>query len=249
MIKKKIFILTCLFTILFSLYTMNVEAAGFGFKRNPHHLTPDIGKYQSMLDGTSSFYVGDTSKKIVYLTFDAGYDNGELDNILNTLKEKDVKASFFITGDFVKRFSDLTYRMRLEGHVMCNHSYSHKKIQTLSKKELKEDLEKLNNAYFDLTGYQLARYFRPPEGEFTKDALKNVQELGYKTVFWSIAYCDWDSSHQASVDKAIKSVIDNLHNGAIILLHSVSKTNSLALGEIIDEIKNQGYSFRTVLDL
>lgn len=249
MFKKKIFSVLCLFTILFSLQTIKLEAAGWGFSRNTNHLTPQIGKYKQMIEGTSSYYVGDESKKNVYLTFDAGYDNGEMDKILTCLKEKNVKASFFITGDFVKRFSELTKKMTLDGHVMCNHSYSHRKIQTLTKNELKEDLEKLDNAYFELTRCNLTKYFRPPEGEFTRQALLNVQSLGYKTVFWSIAYCDWNINNQPSISKAVKSVVDNLHNGAIILLHSVSSTNSEALGLIIDEIRNQGYTIKTVLDL
>lgn len=249
MFKKQILSVLCLFTILFSLHTIKLEAAGWGFSKNSDHLTPEIGKYKQMIEGTSSYYVGDETKKNVYLTFDAGYDNGEMKNILACLKEKNVKASFFITGDFVKRFSEVTKQMTMEGHVMCNHSYSHKKIQTLTKLELKEDLEKLENAYFELTGCKLVKYFRPPEGEFTKEALQNVQNLGYKTVFWSIAYCDWDMNNQPTVDKAVKSVVDNLHNGAIILLHSVSATNSQALGLIIDEIHRQGYTIKTVLDL
>lgn len=249
MFRKKLFIFLCLFTTIFSLKSINVEAAGWGFSKNPNHQTPEIGKYKKMIDGTSSYYVGDENQKVVYLTFDAGYDNGELEKILKVLKEKKVKASFFITGDFVKRFGNLTIMMANDEHIICNHSYSHRKIQTLSKTELKSDLEKLEDAYTSLTNRKLAKFFRPPEGEFSREALQNVQSLGYKTVFWSIAYRDWDTRKQQSVETAVKSVVDNLHNGAIILLHTVSSTNSESLGLIIDEINKQGYTFKTVLDL
>ena len=246
---KKILLSLVLFTIFFFSTAINIDAAGWGFSKNPHHTTPEIGKYKKLIEGTSSYYVGDTTNKVVYLTFDAGYDNGQLDKILDTLKEKGVSASFFLTGDFVERFESLTCRISNEGHIVCNHSYGHKNIQHLSKDELKEDLDKLSNAYYELTGKEMSNYFRPPEGEFSKQSLLNVQDLGYKTVFWSIAYKDWDVNHQPSKEVAVKSIVDNLHNGAIILLHTVSTTNSNSLGEMIDEIRNQGYTFKTVLDL
>ena len=246
---KKIMLSLVLFTIFFFSNAINTKAAGWGYKKNPHHTTPEIGLYKNMIDGTSSFYVGDTTKKVVYLTFDAGYDNGELSKILDTLKEKQVIGSFFLTGDFIDRFSDLTCRLSTDGHIVCNHSYGHKKIQNLTKNELKEDLEKLENAYYNLTGKQMVKYFRPPEGEFTKEALKNVQGLGYKTIFWSVAHYDWNVKNQPSTEKTINSILDNLHPGAIILLHTVSTSNSNSLGVIIDKIKDQGYTFKTVLDL
>lgn len=246
---KKIMLSLVLFTIFFFSHAINTKAAGWGYKKNPDHTPPDIGHYKSLIDGTSSFYVGNTTEKVVYLTFDAGYDNGELNKILDTLKEKQVIGSFFLTGDFINRFQDLTCRLSNDGHVVCNHSYGHKKIQNLTKDMLKEDLEKLENAYYKLTGKNMVKYFRPPEGEFSKEALKNVQELGYKTVFWSIAHVDWDVNNQPSNELTVSSIIDNLHNGAIILLHTVSTSNSNSLGEIIDRIKDLGYTFKTVLDL
>lgn len=249
MLKKKFLLFLCLFTIIFFSQTINLKAAGWGFYRNSNHQTPEIGKYAKMIEGTSSYYVGDTSKKVVYLTFDAGYDNGELCKILSTLKQKNVKASFFVTGDFVKRFSNLTKQMDEEGHIVCNHSYSHKKIQTLSKDELQRDLNQLEMAYESITGKKMVQYFRPPEGEFTREALLNLQSLGYKTVFWSVAYRDWDTNHQQSIDKVKCAVLNHLHPGAIILLHSVSSSNSESLGVIIDEIRKEGYTFQTVLDL
>ncbi len=249
MLKKKILLFLCLFTIFFLNFVITSNAAGWGFSRNTNHETPSIGKYQQILEGTNSFYVGNVNKKEVILTFDAGYDNGNLTPILDTLRCKNVTASFFVTGDFVKRFPELVVRMTNDGHIVCNHSYSHKKIQTLSKNELKDDLEKLENAYFELTGKTMPKYFRPPEGEFTKESLLNVKNLGYKTIFWSIAYKDWDVRNQKAKELAIDSVLNNLHLGAIILLHSVSKTNSEILGTLIEKISDEGYTFKTVLDL
>lgn len=246
---KKILFSLSLFTFFFSTFVITSHSAGWGFRKNSNHETPEIGRYKELLDDTSSYYVGDESKKEVYLTFDAGYDNGNLSVILDTLKEKSVQASFFVTGDFIKRFPDLVLKMTRDGHIVCNHSYSHRKIQTLSINELKNDLEKLENAYFELTKQKMVTYFRPPEGEFTRESLLNLKKLGYKTVFWSVAYKDWDTSKQTDIEKAKSSVLDNLHPGCIILLHSVSKTNALSLPLIIDGIRENGYTFKTVLDL
>lgn len=249
MIKKKMILSLGLFTIFLSIFAVDVSAAGWGFRKNNNHVKPEIGKYEEMIKGTSSFYVGDESKKEVILTFDAGYDNGQLDKILDVLNEKKVKASFFVTGDFVKRFPKQTLRLANEGHVVCNHSYSHHRIQTMSIDELEKDLGKLEDAYFALTNKQMVKYFRPPEGEFDRASLLNIQTLGYKTVFWSIAYRDWDVNRQLDCNEATKKIVDNLHPGAIILLHSVSKANSESLGTIIDAILENGYTFTTVLSL
>ena len=156
--------ISTLFSIV-SLSSLNIHAAGWGYSKNPHHLKPEIGKYQKIIDGTNSYYVGNDNKEI-YLTFDSGYDNGVLSDILDVLKDKNVKASFFITGDFVRRFPDLTIRLAQEGHTVCNHTYTHRKITKLDYNELKADLDKLNDAYFKLTGVKLSNCVRPPEGVF-----------------------------------------------------------------------------------
>lgn len=236
-----------MFTIFFTSTLITVNASGWGFKRNSEHQVPDIGKYQRDIEGTNSYYVGKKDK--VYLTFDAGYDNGVLSKILDTLKEKKVKATFFVTGDFVKRFPDLTKRIVEEGHVVGNHSYSHRKITTLSKSELESDLQRLEKSFYELTKTKMPLYFRPPEGDFDQKSLKNLKDLGYKTIFWSIAYVDWKTKKQQGADYCVKTIMDNLHDGAIILMHSVSISNSEALPIVIDKIIEKGYSFDTVLDL
>lgn len=245
---KLLFSILCLFTIIFTtvITSSEVLAYGWGFSRNTNHSSPDIGKYQSIIEGTNSYYIGDINQKELYLTFDAGYDNGVLEGILKTLGEKNVKASFFVTGDFVKRFPDLLLLIKSSGHLICNHSYSHKSLLKLNHDQIKEELEKLEKAYFDLTGSPMAKCFRPPAGEFDRDSLEYLSSLGYKTIFWSMAHRDWQVNNQMSVQKTVEVVINNLHNGAIILLHSVSTSNRDALSLIIDECLKQGYTFKTV---
>lgn len=249
-IKKRnlFFCILCLFTI-FSFLITNVNAYGWGFTRNNNHNTPSIGNYDEIINGTNSYYVGDVSRKTLYLTFDAGYDNGVLNDIINVLDEKNVKASFFITGDFVKRFPDLVIKLQQHGHLMCSHSYSHRSINKMTNEEIKNDLIKLEEAYFNLTNQQIAKYFRPPKGDFDKDSLAYIASLGYKNVFWSMAHCDWDVNNQMSVEKTTNIVLNNLHNGAIILMHSVSISNARSLPIIIDEARSLGYSFETLTTL
>lgn len=247
-VSKFLIFAMVMFTIFFTSTYITSYASGWGFRRNNDHQVPEIGKYQQEISGTDSFYVG-PDEKSVYLTFDAGYDNGILPKILDTLKEKNIKASFFITGDFVKRFPELTKRIVDEGHLACNHSYSHKKISTLSLSDLEKDLTKLEDEFYNLTGTKMVKYFRPPEGEFSRVSLLNVKSLGFKTIFWSIAYKDWDTKNQNGVDYCVKTIMDNLHNGAIILMHSVSSSNQEALPTVIDKITQEGYTFKTVNEL
>lgn len=247
-LKKSILLMFTTFLFIVS-FNISVGAAGWGFKKNPNHTPPEIGSYAKMLEGTNSFYVGSSDEKKIYLTFDAGYDNGNLESILDTLKDKKVKATFFVTGDFVNRFSDLTKRMVEEGHIVANHSYSHKTINSESKEELENDLKKLEDSFQKVTGTEMVKVFRPPKGEFDRNSLLTLKELGYKTVFWSIAFEDWSEKHQRGKEYSYNSVINNLHNGAIILMHTVSKSNREALPEIIDEIISQGYEFSTVTEL
>ena len=197
----------------------------------------------------NAYYVGSPQEKTIYLTFDAGYDNGVLEEIIQVLDEKNIKASFFITGDFINRFSDLVIKLEKSGHLLCNHSYSHKSINKMTKDEIKEDIEKLEKTYYDLTKKEIAKYFRPPKGDFDKESLMNVSNLGYKSIFWSMAHFDWDTNKQLSVEKTEKIVLDNLHNGAIILMHSVSISNARSLPNIIDKAIEQGYRFDLLTSL
>ena len=183
------------------------------------------------------------SERVIYLTFDAGYENGNIGRILDTLKEKGVPAAFFILANLVKTNTELVKRMVDEGHIVCNHTASHRDMTKLSDDEFAAELARMEKLYSDLTGHEIAKYYRPPEGKFSEANLKKAKELGYKTIFWSFAYADWDNNKQPDPERAIKLIIDNAHNGEIMLLHPTSKTNADILGRVIDELRAQGYSF------
>jgi len=242
--KKQIFFVFVLLGFLI-LPFVSISSYGWGFKRNTDHLPPDIGKYADEISGTNSFYVGSTSEKVVYLTFDAGYDNGNMEKILQTLKEKDVSSTFFVTGDFLVRQSELTKKIVENGHIVGNHSWSHKNITNLSREELTQELKKVEQKYNELTNQEMIKFFRPPAGDFDKQSLNIVKELGYTTFFWSIAFKDWLNEEKGR-EYSYNSVVDNLHNGAIILLHTVSKDNLAALPDIIDGIREQGYVIKNL---
>ncbi len=195
-------------------------------------------------------YIGDTSEKVLYLTFDAGYENGSTAKILDTLKEKQVPAAFFLVGNYIERNADLVRRMMEEGHTVGNHTMHHYDMSKLStmdsfSKEL-QDLEKL---FTEKTGQEMAKYYRPPQGIYSEENLKMAQELGYKTVFWSLAYVDWNNDAQPTREQAFRKLLPRTHNGAVILLHSTSQTNGEILGELIDRWKEEGYRFGTLDEL
>lgn len=243
----KILVLVYVFgLVLLSMPNVSAKSYGWGFKRNNNNTCPDIGMYAGVIDGTSSYYVGNTDEKTIYLTFDAGYDNGVLSGILDVLKQKQIKSSFFVTGDFIKRESELLLRIVEEGHIVGNHTWSHKNITTLTYDQLAEELVKVEEEYSRLTQRDMLKIFRPPAGEFNRDALLNVQKLGYSTIFWSLAYKDWETDRQRGSDYTYNQVMNNIHNGAIILMHTVSESNLNALPQIIDSLRDQGYTFKNL---
>lgn len=241
---KKIFLFILLLAIILNINPVLKASSGWGFRKNKNHEIPDIGSYKEMIDGLA-YYVGE-NEKTVYLTFDVGYDNGNLSKILDTLKEKNIKATFFVTGDFANRFKDLLVRIKEEGHLIGSHTYNHKDITKLSFNELKEELDLLNNKIKEYTGEEIDLYFRPPEGKFDRRSLEYINKLGYKTIFWSIAYVDWYQDKSYGRDYVLNNVINNLHNGAICLMHTVSKDNATYLADVIDQIHNEGYSIKNL---
>lgn len=244
--KKKLIAIFVFILVFFSFPLIEAKSYGWGFKRNNNNLPPDVGMYANEIADTSSYYVGEADEKVVYLTFDAGYDNGILGPMLDVLNEKGVKSTFFVTGDFLKKEVDLTLRMNFEGHIVANHTWKHKNITKLSFEELKDEITKVEEAYFEITNEPMTKFFRPPAGEFNKEALKNVERLGYKTFFWSLAYKDWETNNQRGADYSYEQVMKNLHNGAIILMHTVSKSNLEALPIIIDGIREAGYEIKNL---
>ena len=188
--------------------------------------------------------------KIAYLTFDAGYENGNISKILDVLAEKDVKGAFFILKNLIESNPELVIRMESEGHLVCNHTANHKnmsKVRNLA--DFEKELSLLDQAYVELTGNEIKKFYRPPEGSFSEQNLRHAKDLGYITVFWSFAYADWDNNNQPSYEYAKRKILDNIHNGAVMLLHPTSNTNAEILGEIIDIMRKEGYEFGTLDEL
>lgn len=206
------------------------------------------------IDGYDCYYIDanhgdDSTDKVIYLTFDAGYENGNVEKVLEVLKEENVKAAFFVLGNVIEKNTELVSRMFDEEHFVCNHTYSHKAMVGKNKEEFSNELAKLERVCMEKTGRSLAKYYRPPEGRFDEESLKYAKELGYKTIFWSFGYADWDNNNQMSPESARKKIIENLHNGEIMLLHPTSATNAQILGDIIKELKSKGYRFGTLDEL
>ncbi len=245
--KKYKFLFIMVMSFLLFGISRGVFAYGFGVKKNNLNKQPEIGIYKGILDSVGGIYVGSNDSKDIYLTFDCGYENGYTGRILDVLKENDVNATFFLTGHYLDSASSLVLRMKNEGHVLANHSNLHKNITTLNAGEIEKEIKDLDVKYYNLTGSNLTKFFRPPAGNFDKRSLEVVKELGYTPLFWSVSYKDWN--HKNGVDYAVSEVCNNIHNGAIILLHAVSEDNALALSMMISKLKTMGYNFSSTLNL
>ena len=185
-------------------------------------------------------------EKVIYLTFDAGYENGNVERILDTLKEEGVQGAFFLLDNIILKNTELVKRMAEEGHLVCNHTRNHKNLSSASAEEIKENLESLERIYKEKTGREMDKYFRFPAGEYSLEAMKAIKEMGYKTVFWSFAYADWDNHRQPDSEMAMKLILENTHPGAVILLHPTSNTNADILPRLIAEWRKMGYTFGTL---
>lgn len=203
-----------------------------------------INKYNGFcVDRSVSDY---SSEKVLYLTFDVGYENGNVVKILDILKGENVRASFFILDNILLKNLDLVQRMIDDGHLICNHTKNHKNICGYTKDEIKKDLEELEALYYSKTGKKMAPYFRFPEGKYSESSLNIINELGYKSVFWSLSHADWDNNKQPQPERAINKLLTNTHNGAVILLHPTSKTNTEILPFLIKKWKEQGFTLATI---
>ena len=196
------------------------------------------GKYDA-------YFIGPDEDKVIYLTFDQGYENGYTADILDTLKEKGVPATFFLVGDYVERNGPLVERMIAEGHAVGNHSWGHKDATTLSIEEAEEELAKLHDLVAEQYGVEMTLY-RPPSGVYSERTLSIAQNAGYRTIFWSFAYKDWEVDNQPDPAEALERTVARAHNGAIYLLHSVSSTNAAILGDLIDALTAEGYRFASL---
>ena len=233
-------------TVSTSVGSTNSKTIGWGIKRANNNMQPDVGaENKKMLEENNGICLGKDNEKIIYLTFDEGYEAGYTEKILDILKENDTKATFFITSHYLNTASELVERMIAEGHTIGNHTVNHKSLPSINDDEIEKELMKLHQAVYEKFNYEM-KFMRPPKGEFNERTLNKTSQLGYKTVMWSFAYFDWDEKKQPSVEESKKMIIKNFHCGEVMLLHPNSKTNSEVLDSIIKEAKNQGYQFKLI---
>lgn len=257
MIKKvALFLIVIIIIPTFNLYAFaNTETFNWYCKRTKDHTQPLADNTLEFVTEYGGYYVdkkhgNSCADKVIYLTFDAGYENGNVSKTLDSLKEENVKATFFILDLLLLKDLDLVNRMINEGHTVANHTAKHRDVSRISSKdELQAELYALESLYKEKTGKDMPKYFRPPEGKFSLRSMQYAHELGYKTIFWSFAYADWDNNNQPSPEAAKKKIMDNIHNGAILLLHPTSDTNARILADVIHELKEQGFSFGTMDEL
>ena len=212
---------------------------------------PPVGNASSQeLEALSARYLGDVSQPVIYLTFDAGFENGNTAAILDALKKHNASAAFFLVGNYLETAPDLVQRMVAEGHIVGNHTMSHPDMSQISDPAaFQKELEGVENLYQKITGQEMSKFYRPPQGKFSLENLKQAQELGYTTCFWSLAYVDWYSDNQPSKEQAFDKLLPRIHNGAIVLLHSTSATNAQIMDELLTKWEQAGYRFGKLTDL
>ena len=233
-------------TVTVSSTQLSNKKIGWGIKRNDKHEQPDVGKEnRKILEEYGGICLGNSESKNIYLTFDEGYEAGYTEQILEVLKNNDVKATFFITAHYLNTQESLVKRMIDEGHIVGNHTVNHKSMPDLTQEEIKKEVIELHQAMYEKFNYDM-KYIRPPKGEFSERTLNVINNLGYKTVMWSFAYGDWNEDKQPDEQKSLQKILNNLHNGEIMLLHGNSKTNTNILDSMIKEAKNMGYEFRSL---
>ena len=197
-----------------------------------------------------AYYLGDTSKKVIYLTFDCGYENGYTEKILDALKKHQAPAAFFVVGNMIETAPDIICRMVEEGHIVGNHTYHHPDMSAISEQAaFQKELDDLAALFQETTGQELPKFYRPPQGKYSEENLKQAQVLGYKTILWSLAYVDWYVDDQPTAEQAYAKLLPRIHDGAIVLLHSTSKTNADILDDLLTKWEDMGYTFASLYDL
>ena len=224
-----------------------VETGSWGLSFRQEGCAPAGNVSQAALDAYDAKYLGDTTKPQICLTFDAGYENGCTAQILDTLQKHNVKAAFFLVGSYLEQNPELVKRMAEEGHTVGNHTYHHRDMAAITDEAVfREELTAVEDLYRNITGEEMSKYYRPPEGVYSVENLKQAQALGYRTIFWSLAYVDWNNDSQPTKEEAFSKLIPRIHNGAIVLLHSTSKTNAAILDELLTKWEDLGYEFVTL---
>ena len=230
-------------TILCSYDDLPNEKYAWWFKRNNDHTQPDAQK-EVNIEHYDAWYVSpDKEEKVVYLTFDCGYENGYTGTMLDVLKKHDAKATFFITAHYAKGAADLVKRMKEDGHYVGNHTAWHPDLTQKSTRDIKLEIKECEEAVYKHTGYAMDPLFRPPKGEYSERVLKIVQDLGYKTLFWSLAYMDYDVNDQPGKEYVIDHYRKYIHPGAIPLIHNVSESNAQALDQVLTDLEAAGYQY------
>ena len=245
-----VFIMLIVCILQFSLYsqatTLSNKMLAWGFRRGQNHEQATLDtESEIVIKKYNGISMGNKESNKIYLTFDCGYEAGYTEKILDILAENNVKATFFITAHYLNTSENIVKRMIEEGHIVGNHTVNHKCLPNITDEEIKKEVMDLHNAVFEKFGYEMT-YFRPPKGEFSERVIDVVSKLNYITVMWSSAYDDWDESKQNREEYGKKKIIDNIHNGCVLLLHATSKDNSVILGDVIKEIKNMGYEFKNI---
>ena len=236
--------------ILFNPFSAIAEEFHWGFKKATDGVPPNAGdSFDSLLDKHGAIYKGKPDEKVVYLTFDNGYEAGHTESILDTLKKENVPATFFLTGHYLTSATPLVTRMVKEGHGIGNHSYDHPNMANLSESAMEDEWTRFDKKLQELTGIERTVYARPPKGIFNEKLLTTGNKLGYRHIFWSVAFVDWHEDKPKGKDYAYGELMKQLHPGALILMHTVSSDNAEALPSFIQDAKKEGYSFKSLDDL
>lgn len=241
--------MSVLFVCLLGMESM-AQGYSWYFKSKNNGSRPELCPEADFVKNYDAVTIGKEGEKKIYLTFDAGYENGNVEIILDVLKNNDVKGTFFILPRLAEHNTDLCKRMKEEGHIVANHSVHHKNMGKFSDIEsFRKEIQPLDDFFKEKTGYEMDKFFRPPEGAFSENTLKFAQQLGYTTVFWSLAYADWDNNKQMNPEKALGLLVSRTHDGCVLLLHPTSETNTKILDRYIKTMKEKGYEFGLVSEL
>lgn len=261
---QKVSIVAVLFLVMYALGALTAKKAesvgvsallhekseiwglGFGTEGKP----PTGNASAEELKKYNAYFIGDTTQNTIYLTFDCGYENGNTEPILDALKKHDVKATFFVVGNFLETSPEIVRRMIAEGHTVGNHTYHHLDMSSISSMDaFKKETQDVENLFEQITGTPITKFYRPPQGKYNIENLKMAQELGYHTFFWSLAYVDWYQDKQPTKDEAFGKLLKRIHPGAIVLLHSTSSTNAQILDELLTKWEEMGYTIKPLTEL
>lgn len=243
-------IVLCVVLVGTTIFGEVIETASWGLSFETEGLPPAGPVPADKLAKFGGYYMGDPQEKTIYLTFDAGYENGCTAQILDALKKHNAPGTFFLVGNYMEQNADLVRRMVKEGHTVGNHTVHHKDMSKITDAEaFTKELTDLEKMYEEITGEKMEKVYRPPMGIYSEDNLKMAQKLGYKTVFWSLAYADWDNDHQPDPKASMDTLTNRLHPGAVVLLHATSQTNAKILDELLTRWEDMGYRFAPISEL